>query len=356
MEEQPDQHIIHKNLNAVFDAAEEIDIDQQNKLVIFSDLHMGDGSSSDDFKRNATLFSTALKSYYQKKGFGVILNGDVEELQKFPIAKISDVWAEIFTIFDSLAEENKLYKTVGNHDLNLAFLSPEIRRYQIFESLKLNYHGNHLFIFHGHQASKKYQSHNQLVGLTLKYLANPLGIKNYSVAHSSRKQYKIEKRVYEYSAMKKIVSIIGHTHRPLFESMHKVERIRFKIEELCREYVRVGEKKSKEIAQMISVLKKDIHLQMTEIDNQPQKYIYNPAFHVPCLFNSGCVIGKRGMTCLEIENGNISLIHWFDQQISRKYLQNTGYEPEEISNSGFYRMVINKESLDYIFARIKFLA
>jgi hypothetical protein len=62
------------------------------------------------------------------------------------------------------------------------------------------------------------------------------------------------------------------------------------------------------------------------------------------------------MTCIEIENGNIRLIHWFDKKISKKYLLQTGYEAIPLDNTDYHRMVINEESLDYIFTRIKYLS
>ena len=61
------------------------------------------------------------------------------------------------------------------------------------------------------------------------------------------------------------------------------------------------------------------------------------------------------MTCLEIDQEKIRLVHWFDKNISKKYLKQTGYAPEQLGDTDFYRMVINEESLAYIFARIKFL-
>mgnify|MGYP006914907669 FL=1 len=49
------------------------------------------------------------------------------------------------------------------------------------------------------------------------------------------------------------------------------------------------------------------------------------------------------------------LIHWFDKNISKKYLQYTGYDPILLPNTEFYRMVVNEDILHYIFARIKLL-
>ncbi len=67
------------------------------------------------------------------------------------------------------------------------------------------------------------------------------------------------------------------------------------------------------------------------------------------------VIGKRGITCLEISDGKMRLIHWFDNNISKKYLQYTGYDPILLASTEFYRIVINEDTLNYIFARIKLL-
>lgn len=331
------------------------EITAEHKWVIFSDLHMGDGGSTDDFKTNSDLFVNALQKHYWEKDYKLFLNGDVEELQRFQLKKIVRYWDHVFQTFAEFAKKDRLIKTIGNHDLQLGSLDELPYDLPIYEGYRLGFEDDDIFIFHGHQASKKYQQHNELVGFTLKYFANPLGIKNYSVSHSSTKQYKIERKLYHYSSHRRIVSIIGHTHRPLFESLHKMERLKYKIDQLCREYTR--DKGSKDVIQEgINAYKKELRKYYRE--NEPfngQNLIYNNIFHIPCLFNSGTVIGKRGMTCLEIEDQNIRLVHWFDKKISKKYLQQTGYTPDQLGDSDFYRMVINEESLDYIFTRIKFL-
>jgi len=351
-----DNKVVYENLDKLFEQAETLKLDNTQKWVIFSDLHVGDGSSTDDFRTNSHLFLTALKGFYYQKGYGLILNGDVEELQRFSLKKITQQWTDLYKTFELFSNRNQFIKTIGNHDLELEFKEKAPFKEYLKETVKLKYKDDNIFIFHGHQASKRFQKHNELIGFTLKYFANPLGIKNYSVAHSSKKQYNIEKRVYHYSSYNKIASIIGHTHRPLFESLHKVERLKYKVEQMCRDFS-FNNQNEKKMGEAIKLLKKDIKRYYKENkDHNFQSYVYNAAFHVPCVFNSGCVIGKRGMTCIEIENGNISLVHWFDKKISKKYLQQTGYEPTPLPNTDYYRMVINKESLDYIFTRIKFLS
>lgn len=348
---------LYKKLNKLFESSHTLDLNQHKKWVIFSDLHMGDGGSTDDFKRNSKLFTSALEKYYLKNNHALILNGDVEELQRFQVKKIVNKWSSVYELFDQFNKKKALYKTIGNHDLELSLMKDLPFDYKHYESLRLKFNDNYLFVYHGHQASKKYQEHNELIGFTLKYFANPLGIKSYSVSHSSKKQYTIEKRAYGFSSFNKVVSIIGHTHRPLFESLHKVERVKFMIEQLCREFAQASAEKLDEIRANIKSHRKELKKYYRQNkDHNFQNYVYNTLFHIPCVFNSGCVVGKRGMTCLEIEGDKIRLVHWFDKKISKKYLNDSGYAPEQLEGTDFYRLVINEESLHYIFTRIKFLS
>ncbi|MEQ8581637.1 MAG: hypothetical protein RIC30_18175 [Marinoscillum sp.] len=349
--------VVYQNLDDLFSQSPTFELTNADKWVVFSDLHMGDGGSTDDFRTNSDLFIRALKEHYLPGEFGLILNGDVEEMQRFSLRKIFKQWKSVYEVFDQFRDQTSLLKTIGNHDLELGMMKDLPFDYEHLDGFVFNYKEEKLFFFHGHQASKRFQKHNELIGFTLKYFANPLGIKNYSVAHSSKKQYKIEKRAYHYSAYRKVVSVIGHTHRPLFESMHKVERLKYKIEQLCREYVEDVANRTETLVKSILSHKKDLKKYVKQVrDTNFQNYVYNTIFNIPCLFNSGCVIGKRGMTCLEIEDGKIRLVHWFDGNINKKYLQKTGYQPQQIPGTDYYRMVINEESLDYVFTRIKFLA
>lgn len=169
--------IVYKNLDALYERAEIIPLSNLDRYVIFSDLHMGDGSSTDDFKPNSTLFLRALEEYYHKRDFSLILNGDVEELQRFSLKKITRQWPEAYRVFDLFHHQGKLIKTFGNHDLELPHYREKPFPYKLIEAFRLQYKDDFLFFFHGHQASKKFQSHNKLIGFTLKYFANPLGIK-----------------------------------------------------------------------------------------------------------------------------------------------------------------------------------
>lgn len=351
----PVKHI-YRHLEAIRKNATRVALTNSDKFVVFSDLHMGNGSRKDDFRRNSELFKAAL-NHYETRQYTLFLNGDIEELQRFSYSEIRKYWNEIFTLFGKFKNRNAFYKTFGNHDLELSFHDKINREFEAREAFVLAHEKGEIFLFHGHQVSPFYFKYNQYLGWILKHLANPLRINNYSVAHNSRKQYRVEKKVYHYSAFKKIVSLIGHTHRPLFESLSKAERLKIQVENLCRKYAaETREKELKEIRKTIKSHKKELNKIFKKRKHQEStSQLYGTALHVPCLFNSGTAIGKRGITCLEIESNHIKLVHWFDEHLSDRYLHKRGYDPAIVNEKGHFRMLLDEESLDYIFARIHLL-
>jgi UDP-2,3-diacylglucosamine pyrophosphatase LpxH len=349
--------LIYRQLDSVHAESMRLPLHPGDRYVIFSDLHIGDGSAKDDFRRNAGLFGQIIEKYYLSGDYRLVLNGDIEELQRFSYRKIRAAWPGVYDLLARFSEQSRLFKTVGNHDLLFALPHGPKPDFPVQPGLVLESEVGEIFIFHGHQASLKYHKLNSFVGYALKYLANPLRIKNYSVAHNSRKKYKIEKRVYQYSAFRRLVSVIGHTHRPLFESMSKAERLRYKIEEMCRQAARglqVADLKS--VVKTIKSHKKELRkIYRKNPGAAMDAHLYGSLLNIPCLFNSGTAIGKRGITCIEIRDGEIALVHWFDEHLSHKYLDRRGYEPMAVAGTGLYRMVLNAEHLDYIFTRIRLL-
>ncbi len=74
---------IQKRLASLYETAPTVPLSEREKWVIVSDLHMGNGKGGDDFRINADLFANALEKHYLRHGFGLVLNGDVEELLRF---------------------------------------------------------------------------------------------------------------------------------------------------------------------------------------------------------------------------------------------------------------------------------
>jgi UDP-2,3-diacylglucosamine pyrophosphatase LpxH len=344
-----------RNLNRLLGETPVQPLDDSGRIVVFSDLHLGNGGPTDDFADNARLFEQVVRDHYLSEGYTLILNGDIEELQRFRLKDILSKWSRVYALFDAFKQDGRLYRLVGNHDM--ALLDRSDHGFEVHHALRFAYRGQTIFVFHGHQTSIRFERFNGLVGLGLRWFADPLRVTNYSVAHDSQKRFRAEQRVYEFASANALMAIIGHTHRPLFESMSKVDTIRFEIERLCRKYPRSSPKKQRSIEQKVRSHREELARIRAEDDARASvSSLYNASLLIPCVFNSGTVIGKRGMTCIELCDGAITLAHWFDEKRSRKYLEYADYATSALRGTDYHRVEIKSDALDYIFARIRLLA
>ncbi len=342
-----------QNLTRIYHETPSVALDPSDRIVIFSDLHLGNGKGTDDFRTNGAMFTQVLSDYYCDGNYSLILNGDIEELQRFRFPDIRKRWKTVYDVFDRFEQDGRLRRLIGNHDLDLRERADH--DFTIDEALRFTYHDNSIFVFHGHQTSRRYENHNNVIRWVLRYLANPLQIGNFTVAADSRKRFKTERRVYDFASQKKILAVIGHTHRPLFESMSKNDAIQFEIERLCRKYPK--SKKQEKIERRIEGLKAELQeLRAERLKDGDSTSLYQEQLLVPSMFNSGCVLGKRGMTSLEIEKGRIRLVYWYDTSVKQKLIQYRSRKEEELPGTRFARRVIKEDSLDYVFSRIRLLA
>lgn len=335
------------------------EIGSDAKVVVFSDLHLGDGSGKDEFLHNSKLFSTLLGSFYFEQGYGLVLNGDVEELMKFPIRSIVKAWLPLYEQFLQFGMAGRFWKICGNHDFGLMDQDGYLLAPWLIESLLLRSSEGSILLFHGHQASPYLNSQSGVLSRALfyllRYVAGPAGIRNYSVSYDSRRRFATEKAVYDFSNRAGLISIIGHTHRPLFESLSKVDDLNYRIEELCRTYPLAT-------AQERLLMEKQVDELRVKLEG-----CYGKGFRkslrsgrygnitIPSIFNSGCAIGKRGITAIELDGGMIRLVYWQKQQAGGSV--ETGC-PDHAAPvpEGCRRIVLNEDRLDYVFARIRLLA
>ena len=266
----------------------------------------------------------------------------MEELQKFKLKKISQTWKEVYDIFREFEARGHLHKIVGNHDHSLFATKDNPCRTKLKDALHFVYKSNSIFIFHGHQASNLIEKYNTLAGHVLRFIAKPLGLKNATTAYNSKRRYRVEKQVYKFGVNQKIICIIGHTHRPLFDSLSKEEMLKFKIERLILSYPNALNKKS--VAKEIKTLKKALQKLVAE-EPKDRNSLYDAAIVNPVLFNSGCVIGKRGMTALEIEGGEIRLVYWFNKKNKQKRISIYEEGPFPLGKTHYRKMILKKESL-----------
>jgi hypothetical protein len=166
----------------------------------------------------------------------------------------------------------------------------------------------------------------------------------------------VEKKAYAFSLKNNLVSIIGHTHRSLFESLGRFDYIKFEIERLCRDYpASLGEEKEK-IAREVKALQMELgKLKKSEKRHSLRDSLYGDEFPVPCLFNSGSGIGKKGITAIELTNTNIALVYWFTEGRGKKFVSRGGYNLEILAGTNRRRTVLNEDRLDFVKAKIELL-
>jgi len=332
-----------------------LDICGGGKVLIISDLHMGSGSR-DDLSHNGEMLTCILEEYYFKDGWFLILNGDIEELQRYSLDLIREKWPGLYRVFNLFAEANRLYKIVGNHDDQLLSKTRSSYPYTIHTAVKINTGVIPAYVYHGHQLSSVYMRFNSFFGLLTRYFLKPFGIKNISDARSPHKRFHIEKQAYAFSIENNCLSIIGHTHRPLFESLGRFDYIKFEIEKLCLDYPEsTGDDRSR-IENEVNTLREELRkLKRSERRDVLRQSLYGDELPVPCLFNCGCTLGKKGIDAIEMTNENIALIYWFAEGKSKKFVTRGSYEIKGIPGKPYHRAVLNVNKLNYVFSRIKLL-
>lgn len=343
-----------ESLRKLMEACPTEALDPAGRYVVLSDLHLGDGGTKDDLEPNRALLETALEKWYLENGYTLILNGDIEDLNKFSLRQIRRAWPRFFAILAAFAQAGRLRKIIGNHDLGL--LVEKDYPYPVHHGLKLRHGNRNLFIFHGHQASKFFIKYDYLSEFLVRYLAKPLRIRNTGISGDSKRRFAAERRIYRAARELGIIAVTGHTHRPLFESLSKYDSLRWSLEELLREYAVSGADQRRRIAELVDIYRQELErIPKKELrwDHSRSLYSASPLL-IPCLFNSGCATGKHGVTALELDRCAMSLVHWASEGTSRPYIQKEALYKDSL-DGGYSRYTLKSDHLDQVFARIELL-
>ena len=262
-----------KKLDRIFINSKKLNINNNSKIVIMSDCHRGIGNNHDNFLKNQNIYDAAL-NYYYKNGFTYIELGDGDDMWEVKDFKaIVTEHINSFKLLKKFYDDNKLIMVYGNHDMckkskdilkNVFYSYYDIEtkkkvdllnNLDVYESLILNYNNNDIFLIHGHQVELMngifWKLNRFLVRHIWRHLEN-FGIKDpTSAAKNYIVKNRVEKKLEKWSKKNDKILIAGHTHRPLFP------------------------KKGQSL-----------------------------------YFNDGSCVHPNGISCLEIENGNITLIKW----------------------------------------------
>ena len=257
-------------LTTIFNNALHIPLDR--RFVLISDCHRGIGDWADDFAHNQLIYYHAL-CWYLWHDYTYIELGDGDELwENYNILDIYRAHANVFWVLREFLIDQRLFIIRGNHNWDIHPYMDTLRivnnrqgkpeelfpHISIHDALVLDLlqYGKttHILLTHGHQVDFMSNQLLPLSRLAVRYLWRPmqlLGVRDpTSPANSTTRRASTESKLVDWVIHNPHILITGHTHQPRFGYPH------------------------------------------------------------PRYFNTGSCVHPRCVTCIEIENNNISLVKW----------------------------------------------
>ncbi len=319
------------------------------KYAIFSDLHLGDKSNADNFKKNEQAFVKVL-NHYKNENYKLILLGDTEELWQFDLPNIINAYKQ--TIYKKIREfgDGNVFRVFGNHDIDFGSpvdpLHPSpANRNGVSEFIKMKDDNGKIkiLLLHGHQGTVDSDKRSWLSRCLVRGIWTPIE-RNFPIisdlfvseaATNSPILKSYEKTLYDWAKRNKIVLICGHSHRAVFASALYANKLQEEIEELQKEVHLCDRKATAKLNQLISKIEyKRRQLQEELLKGRDIGILDSRNKLKPCYFNTGCAVYTNGFTNIEIADGEIRLRKW-----NRKAAAQT---PEDYGNA----------SLDDVLAKV----
>ena len=226
-------------LNKAFKNVPVLPLNAQNKYVLFSDCHRGNGTHNDNFLKNEPLYIAALNHYY-RTNFTYIELGDGDELwENRNMEQIKEMHSDVFSLLSRFYEKKRLYMIYGNHDMIKkypSFVKKKCSTYYCSAShcqetlfpgitfypglvLRNENAGKSLYLTHGHQASLLNSTLWPVNCFLVRYVWKPLeqiGILDpTSAAKNYTRKQRSENLLGAWAKQNGRTLITGHTHRPM---------------------------------------------------------------------------------------------------------------------------------------------
>lgn len=286
-----------------------------SRIVIMSDIHKGAGNDADDFKRARGTYVDAA-CYYNDKKFTYVALGDVEELWENDIKSVYEKNSNTFLVEREFVAEDRLIKIFGNHDMywvnTITSTKPWLEKMYgkaipVCEGLIINFEGTEiplrLFLTHGHQGDAQSDGNKfskWFVANIWSRVQAYLDVKINSPSKDFLLRDKHNIMMYEWSAKhRNTILITGHTHKPVFASLNHLEKLKNDL----------AMAEQKQDTGLINKIQEEITLRQQEHSGSRAYEMKKPSY-----FNSGCCCFDDGdITTLEIENGEIRLVKWYNE-------------------------------------------
>ncbi len=316
---------MEKDLDKALKNAKKVSFDvNRDKYVVMSDQHIGDGKKgSDDFRKNREVYKNSLAHYFDN-GYFFISIGDSEELWECDFPDVIGFYPDVYLMEKKFHDAGRLCRIHGNHDLFWRrsdfvnrYLQPQFNGIEIQEALLLEGAGGRIFLTHGHQgeffSDTLWKVGRFFVRNVWKPFQRVFHVPSTGAAENIEKRGKKEQEYYNWAKGEKLLFIAGHTHRAMFGSLSKVDRIRMEIEKLIRDSAVLPAESGQYKANIekIKQRKDDLQSYIKKEFGKEQEPIFEPSgVSSPCYFNDGCCSYDNGVTAIEIDSGVIRLVKW----------------------------------------------
>ncbi|MFA9452400.1 MAG: hypothetical protein ACERK6_00675 [Candidatus Aminicenantaceae bacterium] len=307
---------------------------ESDRLVLFSDHHKGDRSAADDFSKNSGVYEAAL-DFYAAGGFRLLVLGDNEELWKNTYARVKEHYSDLITREVDLAlsgQDGRKIRIWGNHDkeLSLRRLRKTIRMDEkdplhgidLREGVCL---GPDIFLIHGHQGrffeDKAWRISRWAVQFIWRTIQRILHIGIDGPMENVAVREGLEMQYYRWAESQRVLMICGHTHRAVFASQTRFDRLDREVRALRLENAGAAPPRRQELDRQIR--EKEHHMariQTRHGGKSPRSFAEPAESALPCYFNDGCCGYTNGITCIEIDKGEIRLVKWQHEPLCRTVL------------------------------------
>ena len=318
MSDRSYQASIARGLDAALDRAVRRNWDSRNdRVIVFSDLHRGQGDHADDFRVCAETYRRAL-AFYLGAGYRLVVLGDAEELWEGWPKKVIPTYRELLdreNQFHTAAGE-RFIKIWGNHDdlwqypdQVAKFLSPIFGAIEVPEGLIVTVTEDGvplgmIFLVHGHQGTGSSDRWGGVSRHFVRWVWRPIQrlfkVSLNTPATDFEIRGKHDRAMYEWAAERNdLILIAGHTHNPVFVSIPHLATLERIQDHLC------ARPDHQDAAEQLD---REIGWAKTEAcTDRPS----DGGRDRSCYFNSGCCCFSNGdITGIEIAEGEIRLVLW----------------------------------------------